>query len=93
MSKYDEARVIRSLAKKQVKVNVVDKTVTVPYGATNLGNGSWGKIDFLCNHLGYVLTRVGRFIDNPNVIAYVSGRELKKQEKELQKKRKMNKNN
>lgn len=93
MAKYDEARVIRSLAKKQVKVNTVDKTVNVPYGTTNIGNGSWGKIDFLCNHLGYVLIRTGKLVDDPNAsLAFASVRELKKQERELQKNRRMKKN-
>jgi len=27
----------------------------------DLGNGSWGRLDFLTNHNGYVIIKVGRF--------------------------------
>lgn len=51
---YDEASVIRSLKKKrEVSINPVDKTIEVLKDNTTVGNGSWGKIDYLCKVHGY----------------------------------------
>ena len=58
MGKYDEASVIRSLSKNpniNITRNFVGKgVIEVKRGATTVGNGSWGKIDFLCNYCGYI---------------------------------------
>lgn len=56
--------VIRSLSKKKdVKIDVTGKVVFVlkresVHAVKDLGNKSWGKIDFLCNYQGYKLNRV-----------------------------------
>ena len=53
--KYDEASVVRALNKKQyIKVNTVNGVVEVQKNATDVGNGSWGKIDYLCHYCGYI---------------------------------------
>lgn len=53
--KYDEASVIRALNKKQsIKVDTVNKVVEIQKNATDVGNGSWGKIDYLCHYCGYI---------------------------------------
>ena len=56
--KYDEATVIRSLSKNpniNITRNFVGKgVIEIKRGATTVGNGSWGKIDFLCNYCGYI---------------------------------------
>lgn len=55
MKKYDEAKVIRALNKKgTVNIDTINKVVEVVKNATNLGNGSWGKIDYLCKVHGYI---------------------------------------
>lgn len=58
MGKYDEASVVRSLSKNpniNITRNFVGKgVIEVKRGATTVGNGSWGKIDFLCNYCGYI---------------------------------------
>ena len=59
--KYDEASVIRALTAKKCQINSVNKIVSVPRGV--LGNGSWGKVDYLCHYCGYTQT----FIDNSSV--------------------------
>ena len=69
--KYDEASVIRSLSKNpniRITRNFVGKgVVEVKRGATTVGNGSWGKIDFLCNYCGYVYVFVkGAVVDSAN---------------------------
>lgn len=51
MKKYDEASVIRSLIAKRCVVNTITKVISVPRGV--LGNGSWGKVDYLCHYCGY----------------------------------------
>lgn len=56
---YDEASVIKSLNKKGgVSINTVDKVVSVQINNSTIGNGSWGKIDYLCHYCGYFLNRV-----------------------------------
>lgn len=52
---YDETSVIRSLSKKNsIRVNAIEKVVEVMKSATDVGNGSWGKIDYLHKVHGYV---------------------------------------
>ena len=53
---YDETSVIRSLSKKgSIQVNPVNMTVEVLKNSTDVGNGSWGKIDYLRKVHGYVV--------------------------------------
>ena len=57
---YDEASVVRSLNKKMsVRVNVVSKTIEVVKDSYDVGNGSWGKIDYLCKVHHYTYMFVG----------------------------------
>ena len=49
--KYDEASVIKSLAEKKCVVDTKTKVISVPKNV--LGNGSWGKVDYLCHYCGY----------------------------------------
>lgn len=53
--KHNVDEVSRSLNKKtgECKVITSDKIVVTKKNCQTLGNGSWGKIDFLCNHNGY----------------------------------------
>lgn len=52
---YDEVSVVRALSKKaSVYVNTVDKRIDIIKNNTELGNGSWGKIDYLIHVHGYV---------------------------------------
>lgn len=52
---YDEVSVAKSLSRKSsIKVYPHCKTVIIKKGATDVGNGSWGKIDYLCKVHGYV---------------------------------------
>lgn len=51
---YDEVSVVRTLGRnREVFVNTSNKTIEVLKDATNVGNGSWGKIDYLCHYCGY----------------------------------------
>lgn len=51
MKKYDETKVIKSLSEKKCVVDTKLKVIQVPRGV--LGNGSWGKVDYLCHYCGY----------------------------------------
>ena len=52
---YDEVSVVRALSKKaSVYVNTVEKRIDIIKNNTELGNGSWGKIDYLTHVHGYV---------------------------------------
>lgn len=61
---YDETSVIRSLSKKSsINVNTINKTVEIVKNSTDIGNGSWGKIDYLHKVHGYVpvfVTSIGK---------------------------------
>lgn len=84
---YDETSVLRSLSRKGIKTNIVDCTITVPYNATNVGNGTWGKIDFLCNYKGYVLLREGNAINQLRL----TDKHIDKEEKKINKVKKITK--
>lgn len=57
---YSEDEVIRILRKKK-SISFINKTIEVFKFADDLGNKSWGKIDFLTNHCGYYLSIVTHF--------------------------------
>lgn len=51
---YDEASVVKSISKKKsILVSTVNKIISVDRNATDVGNGTWGKIDYLCKVHGY----------------------------------------
>lgn len=51
---YDEASVVKSISKKKsISVSTVNKIINVDRNATDVGNGTWGKIDYLCKVHGY----------------------------------------
>ena len=51
---YDEVSVVRSLSRKSsIKIIPSLKGIEIKKGATDVGNGSWGKIDYLCHVHGY----------------------------------------
>lgn len=52
MKNYDEATCIKVLNKK-ASCEVIGSVINVLIEATDLGNGSWGKIDFLRRYCGY----------------------------------------
>lgn len=55
--KYDFHTVIQQLRKKSdiLAIDMANKTITINRKPTTLGNGSWGKLDYLTNHNGFVL--------------------------------------
>lgn len=58
--KLDE--VLRSLLRKNgLYIDNVRKEIEVLKNQTDLGNGSWGKLDFLENYCGYRIYIVNRF--------------------------------
>jgi hypothetical protein len=56
---YDEVSVVRSLSKKNsISINTVNMTINVLKDSPEVGNGSWGKIDYLRKVHGYVVVFV-----------------------------------
>lgn len=65
---YDEVSVIRSITKKaDVSVDYVNKTIQVKEDSNEVGNGTWGKIDYLCHYCGYIYVRP-KTINNRKII-------------------------
>lgn len=63
---YDEASVIRSISKKNsVQVNAVEHIVEVVKNSTDVGNGTWGKIDYLCKVHGYIVVFTAKLSKKP----------------------------
>lgn len=59
MNKYNEVDAIKALNKKNgISINKVGKAITIDKTNNNLGNSSWGKIDYLTKVHGYVVVFV-----------------------------------
>lgn len=54
---YDEVGVLRVLSKNRA-VDISGKKISVDANQTSVGNGTWGKIDYLCKVCGYFYTIV-----------------------------------
>lgn len=55
---YSVDEVIRSLQRKQgIIINTKDNTIKISKSQSSLGNGSWGKLDFLTNSHYYRIIR------------------------------------
>ena len=54
MKNYDEASVIRSLAKKNIRVSRTG-VIEVSKNNPNIGNGTLGKLDYLSHYCGYTI--------------------------------------
>lgn len=65
---YDEVSVIRSITKKaDVSIDYVNKIIQVKEDSNEVGNGTWGKIDYLCHYCGYIYVRP-KTINNRKII-------------------------
>lgn len=62
---HDEASCVRSLSKKN-SIRINGNCIEVLRDATDIGNGSWGKIDFLTKHCDYICI----FVDKLNSKAF-----------------------
>lgn len=66
---YDEVSVIRSITKKaDVSVDYVNKIIQVKEDSNEVGNGTWGKIDYLCHYCGYIYVRPKTINNNRKII-------------------------
>lgn len=85
---YDEASVIRSLSRKaEIRINSANRVVEVMKDATDVGNGSWGKIDYLTKVHGYVCCFVNsikkKSVINQDNDSFVSSNKTAKREGKL----------
>ena len=67
---YDEATAAHAVAKK-CTIDLLNKVINVPVSSGTIGNGTWGKIDYLCHYCGY------RWIKTSNVIVSVGDKAVK----------------
>ncbi len=54
MANYDEAKAVRIL-KKNKGIHINGTTIEVLINSASVGNGSWGKIDYLSHYCGYTV--------------------------------------
>lgn len=60
---HDEAKALSSLRKKNsITIDIVNKVINISKDATDVGNSSWGKIDYLCKVCGYSYIYINRKI-------------------------------
>lgn len=68
---YDEVSVVKSLSRKssiRITVAGMNNYIQILKDATDVGNGSWGKIDYLTKVHGYIPVRVVAFSGGRNYI-------------------------
>lgn len=81
--KHDEVRVINALRKKGITVNQLTKVINIAE-MHDAGNGTWGKLDFLVNHCGYIMTKYSKVTKNikeENDITVINKKEEKREQK------------
>lgn len=81
MKNYDEGTVVRMLTKNPAIDITYSKdmnVVSVVRNATTVGNGTWGKIDFLIKHCGYMLSFVDANANRAAKLAEVEARRVAK---------------
>lgn len=77
---YDEVSVVAKLSRKRsVRVDRAQKVIYVERDNYEVGNGSWGKIDYLVHYCGYTQLWVAK--KEPKVTAVKDDREAKKVQK------------
>lgn len=59
MGKYDEVSVVKALSKNP-DIRIKGNHIEIVKDSQYIGNGSWGKIDFLTHYCGYVRTTIDR---------------------------------
>lgn len=80
---YDEASVIRSLKKKSSIRIMHNKVIEITKDATDVGCGSWGKIDYLCKVHGYFYRFVKAVIKTKSDDSSYGSNKSTKREKKL----------
>ena len=64
MRNYDETKCVNAINRKpSVQVTLADKLIEVVKESPDVGNSTWGKIDYLCNYCGYRYIMVSKLIN------------------------------
>ena len=88
--KYDEANVLRSLARRKgININRSSKIIEISSNASDVGNGSWGKIDYLTNYCGW-FARVDKTFIKKISNEYVNNSEGEVESKKTKRENKLN---
>ena len=62
---YNEFSVVKIISRnRDIKVNTHEKTIQIVANSTNIGNGTYGKIDYLTKVHGYVVIKVNAINKN-----------------------------
>lgn len=81
MGKYDEVSVVKALSKNP-DIRIKGNHIEIVKNSQYVGNGSWGKIDFLTHYCGYVRTT----IDKDAILAEKAAAQAARKEYEKEKK-------
>lgn len=90
---YDEAKVVRSLSKKssiRFTQTGTTKCIEIIKGCTDVGNGSWGKIDYLHKVHGYYAVFVKQFTGSKKISVAADDVSEKHDTKAAKRERKLN---
>lgn len=88
---YDEASVVRSLSKKNsIYVDTINHVVEVMKDSTDVGNGSWGKIDYLRKVHGYIVCFISTLTKKPFIKKDFNDDEIKTNSKVSKRESKLN---
>ena len=88
--KYDEASVLRSLARRKgININRSNKIIEINSNASDVGNGSWGKIDYLTNYCGW-FARVDKTFIKKTSNEYIDNSEREVISKKIKRENKLN---
>lgn len=88
---YDEVSVVRSLSKKNsIHINTKTKVIEVIKDNNDVGNGSWGKIDYLTKFCGYVVLFVTNINHKPTHKKEMDDEDIKLNNKTMKREAKFN---
>lgn len=66
---YDETSVIKSFKRfKSISIDSINRTIFIVKNNTELGNGSFGKIDYLIKYRGFKINYVDYLAKKPKVV-------------------------
>lgn len=88
---YDETSVLRSLARRKgISFDYSQKIINVSSNATDVGNSTWGKIDYLTNYCGWFVKVSKQVIKKSNFNKDIDDDSLKVNNKIIKRESKIN---
>ena len=82
---YDETSVIRNISRRKgININYSSKVIEVHKDATDVGNSTWGKIDYLTHYCGWFVSvqdKINKKVFNIDNDSYVDSKVSKRENK------------